>query len=184
MNASIVGYSFASVSDLPSSFPRTQPTQSESGWGLVLRKFCKIGDFFVRTMQRRVFARNILRYVNSKNAPIRPPRGKGGFCKITARLQEGCHKSFFFLALFIRLSCRHCRPVSAYLRGIKTKADCGFVAPSEDQNPSSSGGQTSHGPSGRSPDRGERADRASGVRCTWRPRVLMRPSANHCRAWG
>ncbi|WP_147568372.1 hypothetical protein [Desulfovibrio sp. 3_1_syn3] len=48
MNASIIGYSFASICGLPSSFPRTQPTQSAGERGLVLREFCKIGDFFVR----------------------------------------------------------------------------------------------------------------------------------------
>ena len=126
MNASIIGYSFVSISGLPSSFPRTQPTQSASERGLVLREFCKIGDFFVRTRQRRVFVRNILKYVSSKNAPITPPARKGGFCEITAKLQEGCRKSLFFLALFIRLSCRHCWPVCVHLRGIKTKRIAAF----------------------------------------------------------
>ena len=41
-----------------------------------MREFCKIGDFFVRARQLRVFERSVLKYVSIKNAPITPPARK------------------------------------------------------------------------------------------------------------
>ena len=76
MNASIIGYSFVSISESSFLIPANAADAVGKWAGLVLREFCKIGDFFVWARQRRVFARNILKYVSSKNAPITPPARK------------------------------------------------------------------------------------------------------------
>ena len=48
MNASIAGYSSASISEYSLIIPANAADTMGKRAGLVLREFCKIGDFFVR----------------------------------------------------------------------------------------------------------------------------------------